>query len=196
MPALLYETIPRIIIGALLLLFGWRLYRLGIRVIGFYFGFIAGAAVWGLVLQFTEGKYGLPQGNTADLCAGIVLGLIAAYLSYRLYTSILWVAVIGGCLYLAYSTEYFEPIYGLIAKTGYLGTLQDALGEFLPGLLALLIAGIVMLLHRHVIIIATAGLGAHLTSSVTPYPILFFPLFLIGCAVQVGFQRKGKQTNE
>jgi len=193
-PPILYETIPRLVVGLLLLLFGWRLYKLGVRVIGFYFGFIAGAAVWQLVLQLTEGQFNLPQGEAANLCAGIVLGLIAAYLSFRLYNAILWIAVIGGCLYLGYSTDYFDPIYDLIARTGYLGTLQETLGDFLPGLLALLIAGIVMLLHRHVVILATAGTGAHLVSSVTPYPILFFPLLLVGCAVQIGVQRKGKSV--
>ncbi|MFH1740746.1 MAG: DUF4203 domain-containing protein [bacterium] len=181
------ETIPRVIAGVVLLVLGWQLYRFGIHAIGFYFGFMIGAAVWGLVLALTEGKVDLPQGEAADLAAGIVLGTIGAYLSFRLYTSLLWVAVIGGCLYLGYATPYFNE---LIAQVGFLSKLQESVGNLLPGALALIAAAIVLFLHRHIVIIATAGTGAHLISSVTPYPILFFPLFLVGAAIQIGVQRK------
>lgn len=188
-----HEIILRIAAGTLLLVLGWQLYRFGIKVIGFYLGFLAGATVWELVLALTKGNVELPRGDAANIAAGVVLGLIGAYLSFRLYKSILCVAVIGGCLYLAYATPYFTPLYELIARTGAHGTLQETLGDLLPGALALILAGVALLLHRHIIIIATAGTGAHLISSVTPYPIIFFPLFLIGFFVQVGV-RGGRRS--
>ena len=191
---MLQETIPRVVAGVVLLIMGWQLYRFGIHAVGFYFGFMIGAAVWGLVLALTEGKVNLPHGDAADLAAGVVVGIIGAYLSFRLYTSLLWVAVIGGSLYLAYATPYFDA---LITGTGFLITLRESLGNLLPGGLALVLAAIALLLHRHIIVIATAGTGAHLISSVTPYPILFFPLFLVGIGIQAGIQRgRGPRTEK
>ena len=191
---MLYETIPRIIVGCVLLVLGWHLYRFGIHAAGFYFGFMIGAAVWGLVLALAEGKVDLPSGDMADLAAGIVMGFIGAYLSFRLYKTLLWSAVIGGCLYLGYATPHFEAIYKLLEMAGFLSTLENSLGNLLPGLIALVLACIAILMHRHIIIIATAGTGAHLIASATPYPILFFPLFLIGIAIQV-FTRRGKKSS-
>ena len=184
-----HEALLRVVAGCLLLVLGWQLYRFGIKVVGFYFGFLAGAVVWELVLALTEGKVDLPRGDVANLAAGVVLGIIGAYLSFRLYTAVLWVAVIAGCLYLGYATPYFEALYELIGRTGALPTLQETLGDLLPGAIALILAAIGLLLHRHIIIIATAGTGAHLISSVTPYPIIFFPLLLAGIAVQSGIRR-------
>jgi hypothetical protein len=192
---MLQETIPRVVVGVLLLFFGWHLYRLGIKAVGFYFGFLIGASVWGLVLTLTEGKVDLPRGQIADLAAGIVMGFIGAYLSFRLYQSLLWTAVIGGCLYLAYATPHFELINSLMAQIGILLPLKEHLGEFLPGTVALILAAVVLLMHRHIVIIATAGTGAHLLSSVTSYPTLFFPLFLIGLAVQAVVWNKGKSRS-
>lgn len=187
------ETAWRIVIGCLLLCVGWRLYRFGIKAMGFYFGFLAGAVVWELVLALTEGKVDLPRGDTANIAAGIVLGIIAAYLSYRLYNSILWTAVIGGCLYLAYATSYLDPIYRLVARTGALPTLEETLGNFLPAVMAMFVALPVILLHRYIVITATAGTGAHLLASVTPYPILFFPFFLVGVGIQAGTRLRRRQ---
>ncbi|HQQ00205.1 MAG TPA: hypothetical protein PLY86_17260 [bacterium] len=192
---MLHETIPRVVVGVLLLFFGWHLYRLGIKAVGFYFGFLIGASVWGLVLTLTEGKVDLPRGQIADLAAGVVLGFIGAYLSFRLYQSLLWAAAIGGCLYLAYATPHFELLYNLMGQVGILTTLQERLGEFLPGAIALILAAVVLLMHRHIVMIATAGTGAHLVSSVTPYPILFFPLFLIGLGVQAVVRKKRKSRD-
>jgi hypothetical protein len=187
-----HEIALRVAVGCLLLVQGWQIYRFGIKVLGFYFGFLAGAVIWELVLALTEGKVDLPRSDAANLAAGVVLGIMGAYLSFRLYTSVLWVAVIGACLYLGYATPYFKPLYELIGWTGALPALQKRLGNLLPGAIALILALVALLLHRHIIIITTAGTGAHLVSSVTPYPILFFPLFLVGIAVQAGIRTRSR----
>ena len=101
MTELWHETLFRVAAGGVLLVLGWQLYRFGIKAIGFYLGFISGAAVWELVLALTEGKVDLPQGDAANLAAGVVLGIIGAM---KMFTAA-YVSTRGGP---GYATHFFS----------------------------------------------------------------------------------------
>ncbi|MEQ3215689.1 hypothetical protein AAA088_06515 [Hominifimenecus microfluidus] len=136
---------------------GYRLKKLWIGMIGFLLGIAIGAGITSL---FSENK-------TVILAAGLVVGILAALLSFRLY-------LIGVFFYAALSV--YPLIAGLIGKELWWEIALSVIAAFLIGLLAVNFV-------RPVLIIASAvGGGMQVSQIIMGWIAMENPWGLYGVA--------------
>ena len=171
-------------VGALLIGFGWVLYRFGIVLLGFFLGAVGGLSVAQLaarmVAEIPETWWVLVIGVLVGGFAGMILlrgfyflgvFIVSGLWAWNVKTSLLndpWV-------FKRWSLPSVEQFW-----TSNLGTLA----------FAVVVALMIIVLHRFIVIVLTSGVGALMIGSRYPVPGLVYLLFVGGIMVQLGLMKQ------
>lgn len=181
------ETLPTwslVLAGVLLCVAGWGLYRLGLRVVGFILGALVGAMV-GFTFGFVTAQFGHADYNVLIIAAcAILLGLINAYLFYKVY--------LVGIFILCSIAGYYVMSLPATAEMLQRFNLPDA--GWIPFAVGLLIGAGMLLLHRYVVIVLTSLAGSGLLVLATEQKWLLIPLLAGGILIQLGLLKVFKMT--
>lgn len=199
------ETLIQLAVGLALFAFGWTLFRFGIRAVGFGLGFMAGYSTYKLLLEWIPKisadsiKY-FPQTEFAPILLGVVLGLVGMYVAKKMYMVTVFVGSFAGGLYLLYAQDqYREMIAGVLNRLGVLEAINSTIGPIWPALVALLIAGLFVVMQRQLMTLLTACVGSYIIVETVKIPVLFLPLCFIGFLLQqtqTRYKRKKKPRVE
>lgn len=177
-----------VVLGIGLLVAGYTLYRFGIRAVGGYLGGLAGLGIWRLAEEFVlKGHLTSYREHIIGMVLAILLfAIVGMFLAIRFYMILVFLGTFLGGLYIVYSPDanYGRVLFQVIEKTRFFQILYQSTGEMAPAIVMLVLAAIVLLLHRHVIIILTSITGAYLISMHTSMSFLFPALIAIGLATQ------------
>ena len=195
------EVFIQLAIGLALFAFGWSLFRFGIRAIGFGLGFMAGFSTYELLIEWVPKinpdfmRY-LPQHELASVFLGSVLGLVGMFLAKKMYMAVIFIAVFLGCLYILYSPDSQQRglIEDVMIGLNIYGNINNTLGNLWPAVLALIIAGIFLLLQKQVVILLTAAAGSYIIAETIRIPILFLPMIFIGYLIQQTQKKRGRKA--
>lgn len=176
-----------ILVGVAFLLGGYTLYRLGIRAMGGYLGALAGMGFWRIVDVYVLNVEMSPNEEMAGLViSAAVFGIIGALLAVRFYMVLIFLATFLGGLYIVYAKTPGRglQLFELFQETVAFQWLYGRIGDAAPALVVFIISLLLLLLHRHFIIIATCVMGAYIVS-VRTFPYLFPALLVVGLFSQL-----------
>lgn len=204
------ENFIQLAIGLALFAFGWFIFRIGIKAVGFGLGFMAGYSSYNLLLEwlpkiFPDFMRYLPTHPLTAVFVGIVIGLVGMFLAKRMYMAVIFIGALAGGLYLFYATgpngvnEQRMMVENFMKMVGIYESIDRTLGDLWLAILALIIAGLFVAMQKQVIILATACVGSYIIVETIHVPILFLPLCFVGFLLQQSqsrYKRKKKYEVE
>lgn len=193
------EQIFFILLGLVCLLGGYTLYRWGIRAVGAYLGVLAGLGFWRVVEEFVLRPHmqGTFDYRIGLLISAVVFALLGAYLAMRFYMALLFFATFLGGLYIVYSgdIESGTRLLDAVQETQVFQFVYRYAHDLTPALFVLVVAALMMLLHKHMVIIVTSFTGAYLVAVYT-FPYLFPAFLAVGLFSQFTAQRRGRRRRD
>lgn len=184
-------AVPPLVVGGLLLLFGWTLYRALLWIAGAFVGAAAGLGIgWlaaqGFDLEGTSAFAAQGIGALAGAAAGIAVFRIASAFAFFLFGA-------------ALGAWAFWAAYPLVVAHGNLAVDPDALlaiGLPASGLVA---GALLAAMQKWAIALACALVGTLLVMAALDWPLGGWPapfVFLAGLAVQARFARGPRDDDE
>lgn len=170
--------------GFLLLFFGWALYRVGLMFLCFFLGAIGGGSLAKMSIRMVES---IPD-TWWIVAVGIILGGIVGVLLLR-KLFFLGIFVIAGLFAFNFKqTVLTDPwIFKQISMPAVESFWNSPLGTIV---FAVLVALMVVALHRFIIILLSSGVGAMLVSENLPWAGAVYILFIAGLLGQFGLIKR------